>query len=94
MNSYSEDQLNGKVIDSTTATSVCGKYVYNKDIPQNMSGGGQKLNSADIASLCGVKPQGYFNDTFAIYQNGQKISIDESKIYSGKAVDSHRGPNS
>ena len=26
--------------------------------------------------------------------DGQKIEIDESKIYNGKAVDSKRGPNS
>lgn len=52
------------------------------------------MNKEDVASLCGVKPQGFFNDTFTIIQNGQKIEIDESKIYNGKAVDSKRGPNS
>lgn len=95
INSYSDDQLGGKVIDAEAAKKVCGNLVFNKNIPQTTSWGGQKLNPEDIASLCGVKPQGFFNDTFTIYQNGQKIAIDESKIYKGKkAIDSHRGPNS
>jgi hypothetical protein len=50
--------------------------VYNRNIPQKNSWSGAKLNQDDIASLCGVKPQGFFNDTYALYQNGVKIPID------------------
>lgn len=76
INSYNADQLNGKVITVEQAKKDCGLIVYNRDIPQKQSWAGQKLNPDDVASLCGVKPQGFFNDTFSIYQNGNKISID------------------
>ena len=92
LNSFSVDQLNGKTISAADATKYCGKYVYNKDIPENKSWGGADLNPEDIASLCGVKPQGFFNDKYSIYQNGQQIPIDESKVYLGSAIDSHRSP--
>ena len=94
LNSFSPEQLKGKAISATDATKLCGKYVYNKNIPQKTSWTGSALNPEDIASLCGVKPQGFFNDTYSLYQNGQKITINETKAYLGSTIVSHRGPKS
>lgn len=55
---------------------------------------GQTLNPEDIASLCGAKPQGYFNDTYSLYRDGQPIAIEEAKVQSPRAINSNRGPNS
>lgn len=45
-----------------------------------MSWGGLVLNPNDIASPCGTIAYTYFNDTFALSQNGQTIIIVEDGI--------------
>lgn len=52
------------------------------------------MNKDDIASPCGIKPQGYFNDSFSIYKDGQKISIDRNATQKITSVNTHRAPNS
>lgn len=94
LNSYSLDQIKGKAISAEQAQKECAPYVYNKDIPYNYSWTGQPLDPNDIASPCGIKPLAFFNDTFKIYHDGQRISVDRKGIYNGKTINTHRGPSS
>lgn len=48
----------------------------------------------NIASPCGIKPQAFFNDTFKLYKDGQRLTIDRQLGTSITAVDSARGPSS
>jgi hypothetical protein len=59
-----------------------------------VSWAGQLLAPGDVASPCGIKPQGYFNDSIAIYQNGQAVSIDRNQSVTITAINSNRGPSS
>lgn len=92
--SYSPDQLKGKVISVDEAEKKCGNFVFNSEIFSNYSWGNTLLVPENIASPCGAKSLGYFNDTFSLFKNGQKIAIDESHIYNRTALNINRAPSS
>jgi hypothetical protein len=94
LSSYSLDQIKGLTISENDAETLCSPIRFNSEIPENVSWAGAPLQPGDIASPCGIKAQGYFNDSFAIYQNGQAISIDRNLDAKISAINSHRAPSS
>jgi hypothetical protein len=94
LSSYSLDQIKGLVISEDDAETLCAPIKLNKDIPENISWAGVLLQPDDVASPCGIKAQGYFNDSFFIFQNGQQILIDRNLNATVSAINSHRAPSS
>lgn len=82
------------MISKEIAEKQCGKFVLNTDIYSKVSWANQTLAPSNIASPCGVKAQGFFNDTFSFYHNGEKLEVDSSKIHQRKIFDIHRAPSS
>lgn len=44
LNSYSLDQLKGKVISTEEADTACAPFKFNKNIPENVSWAGSPLD--------------------------------------------------
>lgn len=76
--SFSNNQLNGEVINTTDLIDDCSPVVTMSDLGLTTSYGGQLLPKDAPANPCGLYPKYFFNDTFKL--KSDSLFINETAI--------------